>query len=237
MDTAVRVAVITGASSGIGLATARQFLEQQYEVFNLSRRPCPDSRVVSIEIDLSSPRLALNLKRSLMSRLDLSAPTELHLIHNAAKLHSDTALATPDEILHTVMQVNVFAPNTLNRLLIPHMSAGSSIVLVGSTLAEKAVASVFSYVTSKHALVGMMRALCQDLAGKEVHVSCICPGFTDTEMLRSRVPDNHLDDVAQLSTFHRLIQPEEIAQTIFWATQNPVVNGSVIHANLGQKEN
>lgn len=230
------IVVITGASSGIGLATARLFLEHRYEVYNLSRRPCPDARVHSVKIDLSSPRLEFNLKRSLMSQLDLTEPAEFHLIHNAAKLHSDTGMSTPDDTLQEVMQVNVFAPNTLNRMLIPHMAAGSSIVLVGSTLAEKAVANVFSYVTSKHAVVGMMRALCQDLAGTEVHVSCICPGFTDTEMLRSRIPEDDLNDVAQMSTFHRLIQPDEIAQTIFWATRNPVVNGSVIHANLGQKE-
>ena len=232
----MKIAVITGASSGIGLATARQFLEHQYTVFNLSRRPCPDARVISIKIDLSSPRLGVNLQKSLLPRLDLSTPAELHLIHNAAKLHTDQAAATSDDTLLEVMQVNVLAANTLNRILIPHMKPGSSIVLVGSTLGEKAVANAFSYVTSKHAQVGMTRALCQDLAGKEVHVSCICPGFTDTEMLRARVPEDHLDDVAQLTTFHRLIQPEEIAQTIFWATQNPVVNGSVIHANLGQKE-
>ncbi|MCY3541490.1 MAG: SDR family NAD(P)-dependent oxidoreductase [Gammaproteobacteria bacterium] len=232
----MKLAIITGASSGIGLATAQLFVEHQYEVINLSRRRCPDSRVTSVKIDLSSAILATKLKRTLMAQFDLTAPTEIHLIHNAAKLHSDSAVNTDDGTLHEVMQVNVLAPNTLNRLLIPHMAAGSSIVLVGSTLAEKAVANVFSYVASKHALVGMMRALCQDLAGTEVHVSCICPGFTDTEMLRSRIPEEHLNDVAQLSTFHRIIQPEEIAQTIFWATQNPVINGSVIHANLGQKE-
>ena len=232
----MKLAIVTGASSGIGLATARLFLDHHYEVINLSRRPCPDSRITSVKIDLSSGLLATKLKRTLMAQLSLSTPTEIHLIHNAAKLHSDSAVNTEDDRLHEVMQVNVLAPNTLNRLLIPHMAAGSSIVLVGSTLAEKAVANVFSYVASKHALVGMTRALCQDLAGTEVHVSCICPGFTNTEMLRSRVPEEHLDDVAQLSTFHRIIQPEEIAQTIFWATQNPVINGSVIHANLGQKE-
>lgn len=232
----MKLAIITGASSGIGLATARLFLDHHYEVINLSRRRCPDSRVTSVKIDLSSAILATKLKRTLMAQLDLSAPREIHLIHNAAKLHSDSAVNTEDDRLHEVMQVNVLAPNTLNRLLIPHMAAGSSIVLVGSTLAEKAVANVFSYVASKHALVGMTRALCQDLAGTEVHVSCICPGFTDTEMLRSRIPEEHLNDVARLSTFHRIIQPEEIAQTIFWATQNPVINGSVIHANLGQKE-
>lgn len=232
----MKVAVITGASSGIGLATARLFLDHQFDVINLSRRPCPDSRVNSIEIDLSSPRLSTNLKRYLMSHLNLNEPAEIHLIHNAAKLHSDSAVSTDDDTLREVMQVNVLAPNTLNRMLIPHMGPGSSIVLVGSTLAEKAVANVFSYVTSKHALVGMMRALCQDLVDTEVHVSCICPGFTDTEMLRAHVPAEHIKDVARLTTFNRLIQPEEIARTIFWVTQNPVVNGSVIHANLGQKE-
>ena len=232
----MKVAVITGASSGIGLATARQFLEHDYEVFSLSRRPCPDSRVTSIRIDLSLPKLETKLRSSLLSQLDLGALAEIHLIHNAAKLHSDQAVATADDILQDVMQVNVFAPNTLNRVLIPHMRAGSSIILVGSTLGERAVANVFSYVTSKHAQVGMMRALCQDLAGTKVHVSCVCPGFTDTEMLRAHVPENQLDHIAQFSTFHRLIRPEEIAETIFWVTQNPVVNGSVIHANLGQKE-
>lgn len=232
----MKVAVITGASSGIGLATARLFLEQKFEVINLSRRPCPDSRVVSVKIDLSSPRLATALQRSLMPQFDQNTPREIHLIHNAAKLHMDQAQDTADDLLQEVMQVNLLAPNTLNRMLIPHMRPGSSIVLVGSTLSEKALANVFSYVTSKHALVGMTRSLCQDLAGTEIHVSCICPGITDTDMLRARVPENHLDDVARLSTFNRLIQPEEIAQTILWATQNPVVNGSVIHANLGQKE-
>ena len=232
----MKVAVITGASTGIGLATAQLFLDRHYEVVCLSRRPCPDSRVTSVKIDLSSPRLASNLKRTLMAQLNLSEATEIHLIHNAAKLHSDSAVSTDDETLQAVMQVNVFAANTLNRLLIPHMRAGSSIILIGSTLAEQAVAGAFSYVTSKHALVGMMRALCQDLAGTEVHVSCICPGFTDTEMLRTHIPEENIKDVARLSTFNRLIQPEEIAQTIYWVAQNPVVNGSVIHANLGQKE-
>ena len=232
----MKLAIITGASSGIGFATAQLFLDRHYEVINVSRRRCPDSRVTSVKIDLSSLRLASDLKRTLMAHLNLSAPAEIHLIHNAAKLLSDSAVSTDDDTLQAVMQVNVFAANTLNRMLIPHMRTGSSIILIGSTLAEQAVAGAFSYVTSKHALVGMMRALCQDLAGTEVHVSCICPGFTDTEMLRTHIPEENIKDVAELSTFNRLIQPEEIAQTIFWVSQNPVVNGSVIHANLGQKE-
>lgn len=118
------------------------------------------------------------------------------------------------------------------------MPHGSSLIYIGSTLSEKAVANSFSYVTSKHALVGMMRASCQDLKGKQIHTCCICPGFTDTEMLRTHVGDDSavLEFIASLNTFNRMIEPKEIAEFIIWAHHNPVINGSVLHANLGQIE-
>ena len=82
----------------------------------------------------------------------------------------------------------------------------------------------------------MMRALCQDLAGTGIHTACICPGFTDTEMLRAHVPTDAIDAVAGMSAFDRLIEPAEIAATLLFAAEHPVVNGAVIHANLGQRE-
>jgi NAD(P)-dependent dehydrogenase (short-subunit alcohol dehydrogenase family) len=116
------------------------------------------------------------------------------------------------------------------------MKPGSAIIYVGSTLSEKAVPGSYTYVTTKHAMVGMMRATCQDLAGRDIHTACICPGFTDTEMLRQHVQEEFMDLVRATSTFNRLIHPEEIAETIFWAATNPVINGAVVHANLGQVE-
>ena len=62
-----------------------------------------------------------------------------------------------------------------------------SIIYIGSTLSEKGVANSCSYVTSKHAVVGLMRSTTQDLVGKGIHTACICPGFTDTEMLKNHV--------------------------------------------------
>ena len=94
----------------------------------------------------------------------------------------------------------------------------------------------FSYVVSKHAQVGMMRATCQDLAGTGIHTACVCPGFTDTEMLRDHVPVDAMDSVRGMSAFNRLTEPGEIADALLWAASSPVINGSVIHANLGQVE-
>jgi NAD(P)-dependent dehydrogenase (short-subunit alcohol dehydrogenase family) len=116
------------------------------------------------------------------------------------------------------------------------MAPGSSILYVGSTLGEKAVPNSFSYVTSKHASIGMMRSTCQDLAGTGIHTACINPGFTDTEMLREHVPADVMPQIAAMSAFERLIQPEEIAQTLLFAAQSPVINGATINANLGQVE-
>ena len=118
------------------------------------------------------------------------------------------------------------------------MNAGSSIIYIGSTLSEKAVPNSYSYASTKHAMIGMMRATCQDLAGSGVHTACICPGFTDTEMLRAHVGDSDdvLEAIGSMSSYGRLIEPDEIARSIEFAVANPVINGSVIHANLGQIE-
>ena len=85
-------------------------------------------------------------------------------------------------------------------------------------------------------MIGMMRATCQDLAGRGIHTACICPGFTDTEMLRAHVPDDAMASVRAMSAFDRLIDPDEIADCLYWSAQSPVINGSVLHANLGQIE-
>jgi len=230
----MKTMLITGASAGIGLSTAQEFVQADYQVINLSRRRCPLEQVMHINCDLSEPGFIEQISEQLTQSLQNAE--ELVLIHNAAKLVNDRAPETTSKQLREILEVNVVAPNTLNHFAIPFMRPGSSIIYVGSTLSEKAVPNSFSYVTSKHAMVGMMRATCQDLAGSQIHTACVCPGFTDTEMLRQHVPADAMTQIAGMSAFERLVAPEEIANTLFWAAQNPVINGSVIHANLGQIE-
>jgi 3-oxoacyl-[acyl-carrier protein] reductase len=232
----MKVAIITGASVGIGCATAQAFLDAGFAVFNLARRECPIKAVTNLACDLASQEAMARCIDALATTLAQS--TEVALVHNASQMRKDSANDCASDSLEQVLATNVIGINSLNQRLLPVMPASSSVLYVGSTLAEKAVANSFSYVVSKHAQLGMMRASCQDLMGSGIHTAMICPGFTDTEMLRTHLGNDPAvaEAIAGMNSFARFIKPEEIAELIRWAHHNPVINGAVLHANLGQKE-
>ncbi|AFL75141.1 dehydrogenase of unknown specificity, short-chain alcohol dehydrogenase like protein [Thiocystis violascens DSM 198] len=228
--------IVTGASSGIGHAIATRFLVDGWVIVNLSRHPCPESGVENLVCDLAEPDAVAALDAPLQPWLKDAG--RICLVHNASVMRSDRIDSLPSADLRAALELNIIAANGLNQLVVPHMGQGSSLIYIGSTLAEKAVPGVASYVIAKHALAGMMRATCQDLAGRGIHTCMICPGFTDTEQLRALIGDNPdtLAAITGLSAFDRLIEPEEIAEAVAFAAHAPVLNGALIHANLGQRE-
>ena len=232
----MNTAIITGASVGIGRATAEAFLAEGYQVYNLSRRPCPTPGVHNLRCDLSSPAAIAEACKRLAD--GMAGSGSVALVHNASQMRKDSAGDCGSDSLREVLESNVVAINSLNQHLLPLLPSTSSVLYVGSTLSEKAVAGSFSYVVSKHAQLGMMRATCQDLMGSGLHTALICPGFTDTEMLRTHLGNDPAVEqlIAGMNSFNRLIEPAEIAELIRWAHHNPVINGAVLHANLGQKE-
>ena len=232
------IAILTGASSGIGAAAAQQFMDRGDTVINISRRDCPVAGVETIGTDLGDAESLASTCAALSERLGSQSDGPVCLVHNASLMLKDRCDVTSDEDLERVLAVNVVGINAINRTLLPQMPRGSSVLYVGSTLSEKAVAGAFSYVVSKHAQLGMMRATCQDLMGRGIHTALICPGFTDTTMLREHVGNDEsvLADLGAMNSFGRLVAPDEIADLILWAHQHPVVNGAVLHGNLGQIE-
>ena len=228
--------IITGASSGIGAATALLFKQSGWNVIGLSRRPCPVEGAEWHPVDFLTAGWESKIGPWLKGKLPANG--QICLIHNAAMMHKDSAVNMNITALRETLELNVVTPCALNKMLTPMMTDGSSIVYVGSTLSEKAVANTASYVTSKHAVAGLMRATTQDLIGTGIHSAAICPGFTATEMLLTHVGDNPevRSFLEGMSAFNRLIDPAEIAKTLFFVAKNPVLNGALIHANLGQVE-
>ncbi|RYV03263.1 short-chain dehydrogenase [Shewanella sp. OPT22] len=228
--------VITGGSRGIGKATCQLFQDQDFKVINISRSSIELPNAIQFFIDLTNPNSIMQQKDLLLSELE--GIEQIVLVHCAASHTKDSLEAVEHQKFTESLAINIISPSILSQVLVPIMPAGSSIIYLGSTLSEKAVSNAFSYTTAKHGVIGMMRATCQDLAGKGIHTVCVCPGFTDTEMFRHHIENNPntLFAVTQKVTFKRLIAPKEIAETIHFCATNPVVNGTVFHANLGQIE-
>ncbi|HLT35374.1 MAG TPA: SDR family oxidoreductase [Enhygromyxa sp.] len=227
--------IVTGGSAGIGLAIVERFADLDYRVLSLARRRCPVDTVESILVDLGSPEaVAAGLAR-VRDRLPRSG--QIHLIHNAANMPTDSAIDFDSRVLERTFRLNVTTPAELDAGLIPHMSRGSSIVFIASTLSEKGVPGRLSYVTSKHAMLGLMRATVQDLFGSGIHCLCVAPGFTDTEMLQQGLSTpGFAQAVRDMVSFGRLLEPEEVADIVVFATRTPALNGAIVHANLGQRE-
>ena len=229
-----RVVAISGASRGIGLATAERFLQEGYRVVSLSRSRPANPEIEHLQVDFSVAHWVEGL-----ADLDswMAADTQLSLIHNASVLRKDS-VRNAGAALAGVLQINLVAAQELNEYLLPRMTRGSCILYLGSTLSDKAVANTLSYSVSKHAILGLMRATCQDLVGTGIHTAAVCPGFTDTEMLRNHLGNDPqiIGAIEQGVSYGRLIRPEEIAEALWFCAKNPVINGSVIHANLGQIE-
>jgi len=212
-------------------------LAEGYRVINLSRRSLDIEGVLQLSVDMGRIDWLEGMAAEALSIAAESAD-EIVLIHNAARQDSDTVATLAAENFAAVLQINLVAPQQLNAVLIPYMKPGSSILYVGSTLAEKAVRGCASYVASKHGLVGLMRATVQDLAGTGIHSACVCPGFTDTAILRGHI-NNDPEVIAAITanvSAGRLIDPQEIADTLYFCARSPVISGAVIHANLGQIE-
>ena len=247
------VVIVTGGSAGIGLAIVERFADLDYQVISLARRRCPVDTVESVLVDLGNPEAVGSAIAEVQARLDRLAsppgwgppgqadtrpsPPPIHLVHNAAVMPTDSALSVDPKMLDRTLHLNVTTPAQINAALLPRMRPGSSIVFIGSTLSDKGVANRLSYVTSKHALLGLMRATVQDLFGTGIHCLCVAPGFTDTAMLAPGLATpGFAEAVRGMVSFGRLLEPEEIADIVVFATRTPAFNGSNLHANLGQRE-
>lgn len=227
-----KLAIITGCSRGIGLATAEAFLHDGWQIIGLSRTSCPNSNVDSRCVDITQADALETHLGGLIEKISNSE--RCCLIHNAGQPIRDRIGKQNIGRLKQAFDVFIVAAAHLNNHLLQHLPASSSVLYVGSTLSNIATPGNASYTIMKHAINGMMQASCQDLAGRGIHTCCVCPGFTDTELLHGSMPTAAAIDWAKQSVAaKRLISPEEIAELLLYCANHPVINGASIDANLG----
>jgi NAD(P)-dependent dehydrogenase (short-subunit alcohol dehydrogenase family) len=236
-----QAALITGALGGIGRALCEAFTNAGYRVIATDRHPDSAAYPHYIPLDLAALPRNEPLQRAFLAQLGPELDGHpLHVcVNNAAVQILGHLSETADPDFQRTLDVNVFAPLVLARILLPLLEdSGGSIVNIGSIHARATKPGFVSYATSKSALQGLTQALAIDL-GPRVRVNVIQPAAVATEMLKAGFSDNPAK-LAQLQAYHpvgRIAAPEEIARMAVLLASNDFsfISGATIdmHGGIG----
>lgn len=241
-----KVALVTGAASGIARATAELFAREGARVVVADWTEA-DGRTVAqtiqdaggeavfIKVDVSdSADVASMLEATLRAfgRIDI-------LFNGAAVLAYGTVEEMDEKTWQRVIAINLTGTFLCCKAAVPHMirQGGGSIINVASTTgAHDACARAVAYVSSKGGVTLLTRAMAIDHAKQGIRVNALCPGPTDTTMLRNAMTSEQLEAFAKTYPMGRLGQPLELAKAALFLASDDAsfVTGSAMYVDGGQ---
>ena len=233
-----KVLVLTGASGGIGRATAKYFFDCGANVAITYHRNEAIKEMIG-ELDPSG-------KRFLATKIDLSNSNACDyfaaqcqdrfgqvdfLVNNAAVLRMAPVETMSDEMWREVMAINLDSVFYLCRTFLPILRKGGAIVNIASTAAHRGAVDHAAYAASKAAVLAFSRSLARELAPR-IRCNGLSPGMIDTEMLRE-LPEEVLQGLRDESPYKRLGNPDEIAGAIaFLCSEDATfITAETLHVN------
>lgn len=207
---AQRTALITGASSGIGRATARLFAGKGFRVFGTSRRQQPDEDGIEmLQLDVRSDD---SIHRAVEEVIARAGRVDV-LINNAGVLQFGLAEETTMEEVRSVFETNYFGPVRVVKAVLPHMRASRNgrIINVGSLAAWVGEPGEASYSASKAALARFSEALHHEAWPLGIHVSLVEPAAFKTRVLeKASVSGRRIDDYNLVRNASHIILQESL---------------------------
>ena len=226
-----RHALVTGGATGIGLAITKSLVAAGARV-TIASRNIERVNAVAAELEgVSGVALDVTKPKDINTVFGQLGPVDI-LVNN-----SGIAFATPFDKMSLeqwsgVMAVNLTGVFLCTQAVLASMREHNQgrIINIASTAGLKGAPYASAYAASKHGLIGMTRSLALELATTGITANCVCPGFTDTDMvadaitnITSKTGRSEAEALAELVKYNpqrRLVTPEEVADTVLWLCQD-----------------
>ena len=240
--------IITGGAGSLGVASAKLLLSEGAKVMLVDQNQEDLERVAatlgSDRILLATANVSDAADTQAYIKQAIKAWGQLDVLFSNAGVSGTNAPITdyPEEIFDHVIDVNIKGSFLALKYALPHMSSGGSIIVTSSIMGVQARPNSVGYITSKHALVGMVRCVAREVAGNNIRVNILAPGPTNNEF-QTTIEDRMsktmgIDATAMLDQtipLGRHADPNEIARSVLFlaSDQSTFSTGSVFMADGG----
>jgi 3-hydroxy acid dehydrogenase / malonic semialdehyde reductase len=216
-----KTALVTGASSGIGAATAAALAREGARVAGGARRVNELETELKLELDVTDPQSCERFVETAVHEFG-----ELDIVVNNAGLGlgRDPFWEGSEEDEETVLETNVHGLLRITRLCLPHIRDGGHVVNVGSIAGRQPYENAAVYIASKYAVRGFTYALREDLLGRPIHLTLVDPGLVETSFSRVRFRG---DEEKARAVYERVepVTPDDVGECVVFAlTRPPHVN-------------
>ena len=231
---AMRHALVTGGGRGIGAAIAEALLVAGYQVTITGRdkaildqalKSLPDSqRCQAVAMDVADPA---GVAQGMAEARAGFGPVTV-LVNNAGQAESAPFAKTDTGLFERMLAVNLGGVFHCTQAALPDMLAAKwgRVINIASTAGLVGYAYVSAYCAAKHGVIGLTRALALEYATKGITVNAVCPGYTETDIVKSAVAnivaktgrgeEEARGELAKGNPMKRLVMPHEVADTVLW---------------------